>query len=185
MTLGGDGADSAAIGEGKMLPAAQFRIYAGRMAVEHVKKQYAAMCPTSGCLSSDRVRAPVQAHWLSCHIRFLLHVSCRAVPATAKASLFQPRLLCLFSFARPSFARTRQDAICVATALVRAGVFFADHCNFVDGETRYFLSEDSFTAAASAALRCVAFCNAWTQRARWHFVCGSQNRHTCRQLCCM
>eukprot|EP00752_Nemacystus_decipiens_P011325 g10063.t1 len=48
---------------------------------------------------------------------------------------------------------TKQDAVCVAGALVRGGIFLADRRNFVDGETRYFLSEDSFTAAASAALR--------------------------------
>eukprot|EP00903_Cladosiphon_okamuranus_P016104 g14863.t1 len=50
-------------------------------------------------------------------------------------------------------ACTRQDAVCIGSALVRSGIFFADHRNFVDGETRYFLAEDSFMSAASAALR--------------------------------
>lgn len=36
---------------------------------------------------------------------------------------------------------------------MRAGVFFADHRNFVDGETLYFFAEDGFTSAAAAAFR--------------------------------
>lgn len=80
---------------------------------------------------------------------------------------------------RPSIAGTKQDAVGIASALVRGGVFFADHRNFVNGETRYFLSEDSFTAAASAALRYVAFCDVreLTERGGMRLCCGGRNRH--------
>lgn len=38
---------------------------------------------------------------------------------------------------------------------MRAGVFFAEHRNFVDGETQYFFAEDGFASAAASAFRYV------------------------------
>lgn len=97
--------------------------------------------------------------WVAISTPFAVPVTCKYYPLLHR----HPQLISLM---RSSIASTRQDAVSIASALVRSGIFLADHRNFEDGETGYFLSEDSFTSAASAALRYVALLNAHGLRGR-------------------
>lgn len=121
-------------------------------------QQVEPQCVVCDALHRPKLALSVGLHTLFGRIQHTLSVPVARHASISRSTLPHPsRSLHRASrCAIRSFAGTREDAVCIASALVRAGVFFADDRNFVDGDVRYCFSEDSFTAAASAAFRCVS-----------------------------